>query len=229
MKKYLITLLVLASVLFDANAQKYEPRESWPYLYENFQTGAVRTLGGSLVEDSTFNISIADGSLHYIVDGKIMKIDMMSIYTARLGDQVFVNVGGKMYQVLAETDNGSLLQFYSIDFDKLDKVDIGYGISSSSASAMNVTSLLQGMDSMVNTHFDTAMEKRDNGIVLPQLIEKFIYVDGKLVPASKYGVREFPGIDKDAANAFFKEKKIRWNKDESLAELIDFVYGQIAN
>lgn len=132
-----------------------------------------------------------------------------------------------MYQVLSETDNGSLIQFASIDFDKLQKVDIGYGISSSSASAMNVTSLLQGMDSMVNTHFDTAIEKRDNGIVLPLLIEKFIYVDGKLVPASKYGVREFPGIDKDAANAFFKERKIKWNKDESLAELIDFVYNQI--
>ncbi len=227
MKRFLflqVFLLFAAGAVF---AQKYEPRESWPYLNENFQSGAVRTLGGALVDDSTFNISIADGSLHYIVDGKIMKIDMMTIYTARVGERVFVNVGGKMYQVLAETDNGSLIQFASIDFDKLQKVDIGYGISSSSASAMNVTSLLQGMDSMVNTHFDTAMEKRDNGIVLPLLVEKFIYVDGKLVPASRYGIRDFPGIDKDAANTFFKEKKIRWNKDESLAELIDFVYDQI--
>lgn len=227
MKKYLIALLVLASAFVDVYAQKYEPRESWPYLYENFQTGAVRMTNGSLVEDSSFNVSIADGSLHYISDGKIMKIDMMTVFTARVGDQVFVNVGGKMYQVLAETDHGSLLQFYSIDLDKFGKVDIGYGISSSSASAMNVTSLLQGMDSMVNTHFDTAIEKRENGLALPLMIEKFIYVDRMLVPASKYGVREFPGIDKDAANEFFKEKKIKWNKDESLSELIDFVYGQI--
>ena len=227
MKRFLFLQVFLLFAAGTVCAQKYEPRESWPYLNENFQTGAVRTVKGSLIEDSTYNISIADGSLHYIVDGKIMKIDMMTIYTARVGDQVFVNVGGKMYQVLAETDNGSLIQLVSIDFDKLGKVDIGYGISSSSASAMNVTSLLQGMDSMVNTHFDTAIEKRDNGIELPLLAEKFIYVDGKLVPASKYGVREFPGIDKAAANAFFKEKNIKWNKDESLSELIDFVYGQI--
>ena len=85
MKKILTLALFLVS--FWMQAQNFQPRETWPFLYEQFMDGAARTRSGSLVTEARFNIGLQNSALLYIgKDGVIMKADMGSIYTARLGE-----------------------------------------------------------------------------------------------------------------------------------------------
>ena len=102
MRRIALTLALLAMSICAVYAQKYQPKDTWPYLYEDFQDGVVRTRTGALVTEAKLNICVADGALHYIKDGTIMKIDMNTVYTAKVGSDVFVNMGSRMYQVLAE-------------------------------------------------------------------------------------------------------------------------------
>ena len=228
MKKFITVLFISLVAFCDCYAQKYQPRETWPYVNDEFVDGAVRTRSGSLIEEAKLNVSVADGSLHYIKDGVIMKIDMSTVYTARIGFDVFVNVGAKMYRILSEKESGCLLQFMQIDIDKMGRVDIGYGISSSSASAMNINSL-DGLTDTVNYKVEKAMDDKDTGEYLPLIVERFFLIDGKLIPATKQGLKDYPGIDMNALDAFVKSNKIKWTKNESLELLVDFVAAQLAN
>ena len=65
-----------------------------------------------------------------------MLADMNSIYTVKIGDDVYVNVMGRLYKVMSELDKGLVLMQESLDEDKLNKVDIGYGVSSAAGSAV---------------------------------------------------------------------------------------------
>ena len=228
MKKILLLQVLLLFAASAVYAQKYQPRETWPYVNDDFVDGAVRTRSGSLIEEAKLNVSVADGSLHYIKDGVIMKVDMSTVYTARIGSDVFVNVGAKMYRILSEKESGCLLQFVQVDIDKMGRVDIGYGISSSSASAMNINSL-DGLSDTVNYKIEKVMDDKDNGEYLPLIVERFLLVDGKLIPATKQGLKDYPGIDMAALDAFVKSNKIKWTKNESLELLVDFVAAQLAN
>lgn len=233
MKKIVLSLfLFLSSFLLraqdpDAYAPPYEPMDSWPYVYEQFESGNVRTTKGALLTYASLNICIADGKLHYIEAGKIMQANMMQIFTALVGDNdVYVNVGGKMYRVLVETDDGSILKMTSVDVDELSKVDIGYGVSSSTASRTNTSLSGLGMETldgvnMVNMTITSAEQKKNTGKILPLKETLYLYVSGKLVPANKHEVQQL--VDKDTAKAFFKANKIKWNKAESLLPLLSFL------
>ena len=103
MKKILTVLFFFAS--FYLSAQEYKPRETWPFLYEYFTEGATRTRAGDLVSDAQFNISVLDGTLMYISkDNTIMQADMRSVFTARIGDEAYLNLSGKLYRILSELD-----------------------------------------------------------------------------------------------------------------------------
>ena len=68
------------------------------------------------------------------------------------------------------------------------------------------------------------MHSRDSGEELPVLEKKFIlYNYGFVVPALKREVMGIPGLDKNAAAAFFKQNKIKWNNPESLTQVADFL------
>ncbi len=237
MKKITFSLLFLLGSLFlraqnpDADALPYEPMDSWPYMYEQFESGKVRTTNGALLTYASLNICIADGKLHYIEAGKIMQANMSQIFTALLGENdVYVNAGGKMYRVIVETDEGSILELTSVDVDELSKVDIGYGVSSSTASRTNTSLAGLGMETldgvnMVNMTITNAEQKKNSGNVLPLKKTLYLYVSGKVIPANKREIQQL--VDKDTAKAFFKANKIKWNKAESLLPLLPFLKEQL--
>ncbi len=236
MKKFILSLFLLVSGLFVAQAQQedslpYEPMDTWPYLYERFESGNVRTTQGTLFQYSALNICIADGSLHYIEKGKIMQADMGHVFTVLVGDRdVFVNAGGKMYQVLLENEDGSVLKRTSVDVEELNKVDIGYGVSSSTASRTNTSLAGLGMETldgvnMVNMTINSAESRKNTGKVLPLKESLYLNIGGRLIPANKREVQQV--VDKNAAKAFFKANKIKWNKPESLVLLLPFLQEQL--
>ena len=83
-----IALFIAAMFLlacFASNAQQYEPRDSWPYVYENFLEGVVSTGSDDAASAGHFNVVIFDGSLMYIgKDGNVMSADMSRVNSVRL-------------------------------------------------------------------------------------------------------------------------------------------------
>lgn len=229
MKKTLFACAFLFFV-FSGNlsAQGYEPHESWPFLYEKFQDGAARTNTGALVTEAPLNVSVADGSLIYINDkGIIMKADMTRIYTAKVGEDVYLNVGGKLYKVLSELDKGCVLHETRVDEDKLNNVNIGYGVSSSTASAVNISVLLDGRMSVINKSLEQTEVDKFNSAVLPVKENRYLYVQRKLIPATRSSVSGCEGVDKKEASAFIKKEKIKWKETASLEKLVIFLYDQL--
>ena len=207
-----------------AFSQSFSPRETWPFLYEEFMSGATRTKDGALVTESRFNITAHDGSLLYIgKDEKIMKADMSRVYTAKLGDDVFLNVSGKMYKLLSETEYGAVLKGVEIDFEEQSKVSIGYGINSSTASAQGLAILMDGRFDTLGKNLQQTENEKNTGENLPLRENYFLFFEGRLIPAKKQEILDMPGIDKKATKAFFKQEKIRWKDTASLEKVLVFL------
>lgn len=234
MRSILLTLTVFLSFSLTAFAQiqgfeesSFEPMDSWPYLYYNFENGRVRTAKGALLDYNSLNVNIVDGSLHFIKAGTIMKADMTQMYTALIGDtDVYVNAGGKMYQILLESEHGYVLCGTSVDMDELNKVDIGYGVSSSTASRTNTSFAGLGMDNisginMSNMTLTRAEQQRSAGMLLPVKKTTYLLVNDYLIPAGRRDIEQF--VDKKAVKAFFKENKINWKKPETMEPLLVFL------
>lgn len=224
------SLLLLVSAAGEACAQRYQPRDTWPYLNEQFLEGTIRLMGGDLDEGRLLNICIADGKLHYVQGSNIMEADMNKVYTAKIGDFVYVNRGGKMFKVLVETDHGAVLQFTEVDIEEMNKTDIGYGISSSTASSqhttlagLGLTSEMGGFGIAGNSRYEEVLDNKASGKIIPQKESQWLLVGGTMLPASRKDFLAFPGIDKDDAVKFLKENKIKWNKPLSLAKVVEYL------
>ncbi len=218
---------------FHVSAQEDpEPMDTWPYLYQNFMSGAVRTSTGVLLEYSSFNICVVDGSLHYIKDGVIMKADMSKVFTALVGeDDVYINTLGRMSKIILETEDGAVVKNYAVDFEKLKKVEIGYGVTSSTASSRNTSLSLLGMETisgvnMVDMSLNRAEQQKGSGKYIPLKTEVSLLVNGRLIPANKKSIQDICG--KTQTQEFLKKNKVKWSKAETLAPVLGFVKEHIA-
>lgn len=223
MKRISLLLSVLVLCL-QAAAQNYDykPRETWPYLLEEFTSGGVHTSGGEDLNEGWYNVSVIDGKLHYINSGRIMEADMRLIQYARIGTQLYVNRFGKMEEVVAEEGPNAVLKSALVDMDEFAKADIGYGVTSATASAQSLTGMdISGISQ--NMELETAIAGSKVGKVLPLKVQYYFLLGARQIDASKSAVLALPGIDKDAAKAFFKQEKIKWNKPESLAKVLKYL------
>ena len=223
MKRPLLLWFALAvSVLAAAQNYDYKPRETWPYLLEEFTSGGVHTSGGANLNDGWYNVSVVDGKLHYIQNGRIMEADMRQVQYARIGNSMFVNRLGCMKQVLAEEGNCALLRTALVDMDRLNKSDIGYGVSSATASTQNVNNL--GMaGATVSMELEAAIAGSKSGNILPLRVRYEFMLGARQIDADKATVLALPGIDKAAAKNYFKQEKINWSKPESLAKVLKYL------
>lgn len=223
MKRSLLLWFALAvSVLAAAQNYDYKPRETWPYLLEEFTSGGVHTSGGANLNDGWYNVSVVDGKLHYIQNGRIMEADMRQVQYARIGNSMFVNRLGCMKQVVAEEGNCALLRTALVDMDRLNKSDIGYGVSSATASTQNVNNL--GMaGATVSMELEAAIAGSKSGIILPLRVRYEFMLGARQIDADKATVLALPGIDKAAAKNYFKQEKINWSKPESLAKVLKYL------
>jgi hypothetical protein len=221
--KRLSLILISAILCFQAVAQNYDykPRETWPYLLESFTLGGVHTSVGTDLNEGFYNISVVDGKLHYIKDGKIMEADMRLIQYARIGDKMYLNRFGQMEEVLFEEGRYCLLRSSLVDMDRLAKTDIGYGVSSATASAQNLSGLsVSGISQ--NMDLQDAIQGAKDGSILPLRTKYSFLMGSRQIDATKAAVLAIPGIDKAAAKAFIKQEKIKWSKPDSLAKLLKF-------
>lgn len=228
MKKILLLTFVLSFMTIPLFAQKYEPRDTWPFVYENFTDGSLYSSTGDVLLSARMNVSVLNQKLYYLKGETIMEADMVRLYAAKIGpaEDLYVNVGAKMYRVLAESDGGAALQADILDVERYNKASIGYGVTSYTASTQNLSGL--AMESSAGVNINTAMASREGGEPLPILEKKYIlYGQGRIVPALKREVMDIPDLDKQAAKEFFKENKIKWNQAASLTQVADFLTNNL--
>ena len=228
MKKILLLTFVLSFMTIPLFAQKYEPRDTWPFVYENFTDGSLYSNTGDVLLSARMNVSVLNQKLYYLKGETIMEADMVRLYAAKIGpaEDLYVNVGAKMYRVLAESDGGAALQADILDVERYNKASIGYGVTSYTASTQNVSGL--AMESAAGVNINQAQASKEGGESLPVLEKKYIlYGQGRIVPALKREVMDIPDLDKQAAKEFFKENKIKWNQAASLTQVADFLTNNL--
>ncbi len=227
MRKIVFLLLGMMAVLpafAQPNRDKwaFKPKDTWPFLYEDFTEGVVCSDSGDDILTGKINVSVLNQKLYYIKGENIMEADMVKVFSVKAGEDIFVNVAGKLYKVLAESKGGAAVQARYLDVEQMNKANIGYGVSSSVASTQNVAGL--ALDSNAGTNINKALESKEGGAEIP-LAEKtyILFCRNRIVPALKREVMDVPGLDKNQAKAFFKEHKIKWSQPESLTEVADFL------
>lgn len=230
MKKILLLTFVLSFMTIPLFAQKYEPRDTWPFVYENFTDGSLYSSTGDVLLSARMNVSVLNQKLYYLKGETIMEADMVRLYAAKISsgptEDLYVNVGAKMYRVLAESDGGAALQADILDIERYNKASIGYGVTSYTASTQNVSGL--AMESAAGVNINQAQASKEGGEPLPILEKKYIlYSQGRIVPALKREVMDISDLDKEAAKVFFKENKIKWNSAASLTQVADFLTNSL--
>ena len=222
---FLFASLLLAGPLF---SQEYQPRDTWPFIYESFLPGATRTVDGALATEASFNIAVYDGTLMYIgADQTLMRADMSRVFSAKIGEDVYYNCLGRMYKVLSELDCGLILLGTELDESKQGNVSIGYGISSATASAQRINNLMDGRFDLIGKAYEQLGQNKFRGEPLSVKERVYFRIDATLIPASRQEVLNCPGVDKKAANAFFKQEKIKWKDTASLEKVLVFLNEQI--
>jgi len=227
---WLLAAILFCGMFADGYAQRFNPKDTWPFLYENFTEGSIFSRSGEELLSGKLNVSALNQKLYYLKGEIIMEADLVRTYAAKIGSEqgedIYVNVGGKMYRVLAESDGGAALQADVLDVERYNKANIGYGVSSYTASTQNVSGL--AMESSAGVNINTAMASKEGGEALPILEKKYIlYGQGRIVPALKREVMDIPDLDKQAAKEFFKENKIKWNQAASLTQVADFLTNNL--
>ena len=226
LKKLFLVTVLLAALLPGAAGKDYDykPRESWPYLKEDFTQGTVRTSGGTILSEGLLNVSVVDGSLHYISDGVIMAADMRQVYLVKIGDEIYINRLGKLMRVLHEEPGGYyLIREVLVDREELAKSDIGYGVNSAVASTQRLSTLGMEGHGTLNMDLTTAINQAKTGPVLPLLETLYFLTGSRQTEASKRDFLEMPGLDKDEAKAFLKKEKIKFNKEGDLVKVLLFL------
>lgn len=207
-------------------AAGYEPTTSWPYIYEQFMPGHIKTHQGGDISYDKLNVNLVSGRVHYVEDGVIMQADPGIIALLVIGGDSWMCVEGRMTKVLRNTAHSAVLLNVSIDTEAMSRADIGYGTSPlASTCGLSLTALSSGMDYSVNRSLDDVIKERSQGQPLELREVRGIYYKGRFVPASRADVLKIPGIDKDAVKQYVKAGKIKFNNVEDLAALADFLYS----
>ena len=225
--KRIITLLsalvILASGLCSAQNLPYKPTDVWPYEYDSFTEGRLYRTGNLNDVVGRFNVCIANGQVHYLDEQNIiLEADSREIRAVEIGEDMYINCFGKMYEIVERGDYGYIVRLKSIN-NTPEGVDIGFGITSSTVAAQSVdlASAIGISAALVHSNVAKVALEKENGTPLNLNVETFIKVGDHLVPASKQDVIE--ATSKDAANAFLKAHKVKWNQPETLVPLIDFL------
>lgn len=227
MKKIIFTILGLFALLpvFSQNVREdwtFKPKDTWPFLYEDFRKGLVCSSSGETLINAEINISVLDQKLYYLQGETIMLADMVRLFSARIDSDVYVNIGGKMYLVLAESEGGAAIRSACIDEDRMNQASLGYGVSSPVAATRNVAGI--ALEGRVGTNINKSIAAKEGGQEIPVLNKMYIlYNRNCIVPALKREVMAIPGLDKNEAKAFFGSHKIKWTQPSSLTEVADFL------
>lgn len=228
--KLIRTIISFAAVIvlstMTVSAQKYVPKERWPYIYQEFVEGEVVSTSGE-IQKALYNIPVTTNRVHYIKDGVVMELPILSLSSITIGSDTYVVKYGSIYKVMASSDNGYALQLTKPDYDKMSSANIGYGISSATASVQNITTLLDDSSAeLLNKRYETLQDLNGQGKEIPLRVTTHIFVNGMVIDATQSDVVKQSGLEKSVVTDFIKKNKIKWKDGNSLITLVDFIASQ---
>ena len=228
-KSLALALLLLALPL--AICAKYVPRDRWPFVNRDFVPGEVLMHNGERIILEKANIGVEDGKLYYI-ENDTLKVSNGFVRAARIGSDDFIYVDSRLMKILRKTEHGAVLFDASVDREALSRKDVGYGFKSSVSSTETRNIWESGSGAvmslrMVQRPLSELQMAVDQGEPLPLRETKYVYVNGKpAVRAVKPDVRAIPGLDKKRLDAFWKQNKVKYSDDDSLAALVEFLWAE---
>lgn len=218
--KEILTIILASAFVICLKAQNYEPTSTWPYLYPDFTAGTLYVNVSGEQKDGLYNIHILEGRLHFIEGDLIKEASPADVYSVRIGDDIYLNAGGTMMRVLAESNAGVVLQETVVDKTRLNSSSAAYGASANSMAAWNLSSIEQA-GSMVNTNHMELKNSKNEGYILPLAVKIYLMTGGKTIYASRKDVSRETGEEK--MKVFLKEHKVRWKDPQSLLQVVDFI------
>lgn len=223
MKRIVIISLLLMACM-TVSAQNQSPTVNWPYLYPDFLDGELVQLGGK-VSKARLNIHLGRGFLHMIDDdGMIAEISVSQVPAVRIGEDEFSNVGGKVLKVLARSEKGFVVEETLANYSTVARRDGAYGgYSANTAQAYSYDENYGNYAYLLTNNYADLLSQKEYGEELPVTVQRFLVIDGTLVPASRKNVTAMDGIDKKVFAAFLKENKIDWKDPQDMLKIIDFV------
>lgn len=227
---FAIAALLLLSC-FAAIAQKYTPRELWPFIYEDFTKGEFIMEDGTRVALNAANIAVTDGRL-YFIERDTLKQSVKYASLARIAGDDYMLVQGRLMKILRRTEHGAVLFDTPVNHEAMTRSDVGYGMKSS-VSATEKRAIIEGSNGatlslrLVQQPLEHLKAQKNAGAELVLKPVKYVYLNGgNLMRALKSDVRQLGWIDKKALDAFWKQNKVKYTDDDSLAALVEFLATQ---
>ena len=209
--------MLLGSICAFAEEDEYLPTTTWPYVYQDFSAGYVTLTDGS-VKTLLVNVNLVRETLHFI-DGELIR-ETFDFVSVKIGDDLWVNAGGRVRKVLARDENGFVVEGIDVDYATLNATGGAYGSSSTTLGTMALTSL-EGIGATNSSSTLNHMElkaSKNNGQILPLIKKKYLFTEGKCIFAIRKDLSDEVGAD--AVKAFLKTVKVKWNSPESLLQLL---------
>ena len=228
MKKLLFSIIAMLMAVA-ASAQKDSPTTSWPYLYPDFMEGELEVR--TKITKALVNIHLNLGALHYVENGKIKESSTIGITKLVIGDDVFRNVGGKMMKMLAEAEDGFVVEETRANYTAVVKKDGAYGTtalnSTTTKSFLYNENVLNGYNGYLMTDiYKDLHAMKDQSEKLPVLKNRYLVIGLNQIKADKQNVLDIDGLDKKAFKAFLKAEKIKWDDPQDLVKVIEFITAE---
>lgn len=225
--KRLLLLIIGAFMALPVFAQNDEPTANWPYIYPDFMEGELEFVRKKPFK-GVFNIHLSLGALHYVENGIIKESNTMGVIKLTIGDEVYRNVGGKMLKVMAETEEGYVVQESRGNYSAIVRENGSYG-----STALNSTTTKTYLynENVINPYtgylltdvYKDLHAMKNNSETLPVNKNLFLVIGIEQIPANKKSVSSRNGVDKKAFKAFLKSEKIDWDDPQDLVKVLDFI------
>lgn len=216
------TVTLLVALMWACIAFAQEATTTWPYLYPQFKEGSVRFTDGKSRPEK-LNVHLRRGALHYLdKNGVIMEASLQGVVGAQIGEDAFLLVNGEMMKVAASSERGCVVAEILADYASLTETGGAYGTSSATSATRKLSSI--DLDTQINQNHMLLLQSKSEGQMLGTVTRYYLLWNGQVQPALR---REFENaVPQERAGewkAWKKSHKIKWNRPESLVELLDFL------
>jgi hypothetical protein len=141
-----------------------------------------------------------------------------------MGEDVFRNVGGRMYKVLAEGKEGYVVKETLADYSAIVRDDGAYGGSlSNAAKGFSYDENYGNYSYLVTNNYADLLSIKNESKELPVTENTYLVIDNQLHQANKKSVLAIDGVDKKAFAEFLKSNEIKWKDAQDLVKIIDYI------
>lgn len=223
--KRLITIAALAlGFVLSSAASDFVPTTTWPYVYEDFTSGEAILTNGQH-KKGLYNIVLTDSKLHFVEGDLVNEARMFDVAGVTIGEDYYVNVGGKLYKVLSKSDEALVVEGSEIDYARLNSTTGAYGSSANSVSTQSLSSLEGIGGTRANMNHMELKNSKESGKSLSLITKKYIAFNGIATAANKRDILSLAARygKKSEVAAYIKTSKVKWNSPVSLQGLADFL------